>query len=801
MDLGNGARHSKERGRECGGAHRRKREHSRLGNHVEVHLVLALTNVRTTMASVASPLSQLGMARPSPQSAAALPDDVPRIPEVLVVCLVHDSPSLRARWPELLEAVLSPLFCRYVALQGDSRLLVGGVVYRSASAAELVSPLRLDDAVVRIPFLPTPRFIARVAELFGAGACVPAACVGDSSEAQSMLVDGVAAALEMLSSRDVPKQLPQWAQAALQAHHSPVSSRHVVHIVASHDASVPAVPPLHPVLNSASDLDALGLSDMASVLAKRSIGVCTVASAGTRGAGAMIKNLHAMLAPPDGEDVDVQDLMGEQWKAPSGIDVRASGIALGRASSKRQRAREEMPSAKRAKAAAPAAPAAPAATPAAAPAPAPASAKLDQKSVNKIYLLQQQLATMLKNLAHLAGKTPTAGIQRSLHTQMIDQIKQQLVAQQNAIRAQAEVLRGGRQPNLNVILQALINIDKEAKESGLHLGGPSSAVARAAKATTRTQGAQPVPFWQGLLRWNFGPGGDSFALVAASASAALQPDTLALPWPDVFVIKTLIPVSSQELQRFIVKNRVPCILLSLRAIPPTIAVRGADNDSNYRMLATLLERNQRVAYVPHGGTDCGLLLAALPTAAAGNTAASRLIALVFSSPIPFDQLSPSALNRGVMPTIPGAQAPAQLQTAMPGMQFDLASLQSPATPGVPMGAGAFAPSPLKAQAPLAMPNAGLGSPFSAAPANTFSSPLGTGGQGLAFTGMPSANPLSSAAGLAVNPLFSSVPSATQPPIPNVATMGLGAAHEQPGGGVFSTDYGASVDQLRAMGLL
>ncbi|WFD33959.1 hypothetical protein MCUN1_000787 [Malassezia cuniculi] len=797
------------------------------------------------MASAASPLTQLGMARPSPSAAAALPADAPRIPEVLVVCLVHDSPALRAKWPELLESVLSPLFCRYVALQEDSRLLVGAVVYRSASAAELRSPLRPVDAVIRVPFLPTPRFTARVAAHFGTGTSVPSTCLGDGSKSESMLVDGVAAALEMLSSRDKPRELPQWAQAALQAHHSPVASRHVVHIVASSDGTVPTVPAaLRPALNSSPALDTMSPSDMVDLLAKRSIGVCTVVSSGSsssRTSAPMLRTLHAMLAPQDGQDVDVRDIMGSQWKAPAGVDLLGSGIALCKASGKRARMQEVLPNAKRAKATvSPVQTQSPlhthtpqAQTPGHSQSQSqsqsqpqsqsanagPSPPKADQKSINKIYLLQQQLATMLKNLSQLANKAPAAGIQRSLQTQMIEQIKQQLTAQQNAIRAQAEVLRSGRQPNLNVILQALINIDKEAKESGLHLGGPSNAVAKATqKAPRPPQATGPAPFWQGLLRWNFSnqPGAESFALVAATASAALAPESLALPWPNALTVKALLAASSQDLQRFIVKHRVPCVLLTLRQFPAMLAVRGAENnEANYRMLATLLERNQRVAYVPHGAQDCGLLVAALPATSAGAAGASgspRLIALVFNTPIPFGQLSASTpQNRGVMPVSAPTQA-----SPMHSVAYDPLSLQTQSlTPSV------LTPNPLAppnslfkgSQTPVALPSSGLSTPFTfgdATPTNSFAFSQVLAGQqhqqqqqqaglaqtqGLAFSGL-GATPMNSAsAGLGMSQVMST---AQQQLIPGVNPA---LTADQSSTTMFGTADFGSVDQLRAMGFM
>ena len=765
------------------------------------------------MASAASPLTQLGMARSSPTAAGiALPTDAPRIPEVLVVCLIHDSMSLRARWPELLEAVLSPLFCRYVALQEDSRLLVGGIVYRSEPATDLESPLRLEHSFVRIPFLTTPRFAARATQHFGSGTCIGGSCAADDVPMHSTLVDGVAAALEMLSARDLPAGLPHWAQTALQAHHSQVSSRHIVHIVAAPDATPPVVPQsLHPVLNSDVALDNMAPADMVALLAQQSIGVCTVASSSSsRAASTLLHSQHAMLAHQSDQDGDIHDLMGDEWQPPPGVDILASGIALGRLSNKRCRTREEaLPNAKRAKAAVPQ-PAAPAQKqpavlqPAAQPGP-----KIDQTSVNKFFLLQQQLATMLKNLALLANKAPAAGIQRSLQAQMVEQIKQQLIAQQNAIRAQAEVLRAGRQPNLNVILQALINIDKEAKESGLHLGGPSSAVTRAATKTPRPPTSQrPAPFWQGILHWNLSGqprGAESFSLVAATGSASFTPAALALPWPSALTIKALLTAGPQELQRLIVKYRVPCVLLSLRPFPPTMAVRGAENESNYRMLATLLERNQRVAYVPHGAPDCGLLLTAVPITPQNGSSgapAPRLVALVFQTPIPFDRLSSTpALNRGVASANPPATpvAPMAPQVALPGIQYNIPQLQTPAiSPGMPMALPSQNPAMFNSttSSPATIPQTSSitsASPYTFGDTSTpqssafaLSQVLGTQGQtGIAFPGTPSsaaAPSLSSvqSAGLGINPLIPAV---------------------QPQQQIFPSSDLNAVDQLRALGLM
>ena len=194
------------------------------------------------------------------------------------------------------------------------------------------------------------------------------------------------------------------------------------------------------------------------------------------------------------------------------------------------------------------------------------------------------------------------------------------------IKRQAELLQSGKQPNLDSILQSLINIDKEAREASIHLGGPSSMLGQtkpapaasavpAPGAPSATSDAKPRAFWQGLIKWGSSGQSDDnmFTLVVASAMhfQAVQ-HSLALPWPNLMSISAFVPAAPNVLQQLITSRRVPCALLSLRPFPPNMAIRGAENnEQNYRMLAATLLQNQRAAYIPHGAPNCGLLLASV----------------------------------------------------------------------------------------------------------------------------------------------------------------------------------------------
>lgn len=130
-------------------------------------------------------------------SPAVVQEDAQRMPEVLLVCLVHDSAALRAQWSELDEGALGPLFFALSALQRDSRLLVGGVVYRSEPSSDLDALVRPYESIERITFLPATRFCARIKESLQSSEASQRLQLDAPSETEAPLADALAAALEV----------------------------------------------------------------------------------------------------------------------------------------------------------------------------------------------------------------------------------------------------------------------------------------------------------------------------------------------------------------------------------------------------------------------------------------------------------------------------------------------------------------------------------------------------------------------------------------------------------------------------
>ncbi|PWN52687.1 hypothetical protein IE53DRAFT_409218 [Violaceomyces palustris] len=129
--------------------------------------------------------------------------------------------------------------------------------------------------------------------------------------------------------------------------------------------------------------------------------------------------------------------------------------------------------------------------------------KPDQTMMNKVMFLQQQQAIMFRNLSIVASQVlkknegNNAGASNAapgLQRQYLEQLRNQLIAQQQALKLQIQqvVSGAGPVPNFNMNLQSLVNIDKEAKEMGVNLGGPSGfqqGVQKAAAATAASLAA------------------------------------------------------------------------------------------------------------------------------------------------------------------------------------------------------------------------------------------------------------------------------------------------------------------------
>ncbi|WFD25572.1 hypothetical protein MNAN1_000532 [Malassezia nana] len=653
----------------------------------------------------------------SPASVEALAADMSRMPEALVICLVHDNPRLRESWEQLVTQTLDPLCCALAQLQSHTRLLVGGVVYRTDTHAELDSPLRPDESITRLAFAPAPCFLDAVRRVLHTMPMYGLAHLEAAEESEftpstleCALADPLAAALEMIEARQTPPPIAPFARSVLRTHHSSVVACHLVHVVAldtitalqARKDGALCLPTytkdLPPLLHTSSHLDACSAQDLLERLGERTISLCTILvdapnENNARQRNSLAHTVHDLLRSSRRADapVPIDELLVPPWKAPEHVTLVLTSAEIARSLRKRPRraAPSESPS-KRVRG------------PETPPMP---TQKVDSALLNKVVLLQQQQATMLKNLSRWAVATQASGASGPLQAQMIEQFRQRLVAQQHAMKQQAERLRAGKSTDLNLIWQALVTIDKEAKEAGLHLMGPSSQASstnapversrtRSAAPSVPTPTAQaaipnpatstrPSAVWQGILKWAASGTTPLFTLVVAMTGGSTSQTRLGLPWPNVLTIRAWVPFHPSHLQRLITSNQVPYVLLTLRPFPPSLTVHGSENnESNYVALHTMLDQHQRAAFVPHGDPGCGLLVVALARPSTGSAPAPapalRLLAMVFRTPIPFAQLgttnvgTTSATNtRGIIsvPTdaVPSTPVPPSAPVTMPGM--------------------------------------------------------------------------------------------------------------------------------------
>lgn len=763
---------------------------------------------------------------------AALPVGGPRAPEVLVVCLVHNSVALRAVWPSMLAGMLSPLFYALASQHETSRLLVGGIVYCSEPDTELSSLLRPGDAFLRVPFLPAPRFVNHLTDvLHTAPKCATAQldAADKQTRLEAALPDALAAALDQLNSRNKPTHLAPFAREALLANHSLVAARYLLHVLALEHGELPNInTALAPRLNACANFDSYTLPKLVAQLGEQNISVGTLLAVDDvpmRRRRALAQSAHNILlvSHTNDEAVAVSELLGSQWNPPPNMELLLSGGELRTLKKRSQvRAVSESPS-KRMRTTADTS----------SPLPRDVPSK-DQATMNKILLLQQQSVAMMKALARSSAKATGAQPSAHLQGQMFEQIRQQLVVQQAAIKRQAELLRSGKRSDLNVILQALVNIDKEAKEAGIYLHGPSSMLARASRQTPRPSeqsGARTV--WQGILKWT--TSANQFTLVVATLTGATNPQTLALPWPNVLSVSAFVPVDVARLQRIITTLRVPSVLLTVRAFPPSLAVRGAENnESHYQQLATMLERGQRAAYIPHGDPGCGLLVLALSSARMPSSSQTpRLLALVFNKPIPMAQLtqaSTASANQGS-----NTRGMVNMPTVAPAVTMDPASMGLVnATPREPVPWTGAVAAPMKnamvggslgdegITAPM---NGAMTMPMSSAIHTPISAPIGNAAGGSlgnmtsALGGINNMNTLaSSVSNLSSNPLNTTMGLPSNNMLGNTLNMptsmlsaqsqnmspglvpGLGTSPVVSNPSLAGLDVGFTPEQLRALGL-
>lgn len=268
----------------------------------------------------------------------------------------------------------------------------------------------------------------------------------------------------------------------------PVLARHLLHIT---DTALDLDIHARPLANVRASYDDWGWEAASAAMYERDIHLSSVLAESEAEKGG--EDLHRRIVGPKEND-DATNILGSS-ALPTGYRVLLSGLTEAKSSKKRSAGEDGDAAAKRLKGdgrldSMPGRGQLPSGAqvgkvgqPLPGTGQAPAGlVKPDQTQINKVLFLQQQQAMMLRNLAIAAKQSANAqsGEDASsappMQRQYLEQLKNQLIAQQNALRLQAQQLTSGKgpPPNFNLSLHSLVNIDKEAREMGVNLGGPST---------------------------------------------------------------------------------------------------------------------------------------------------------------------------------------------------------------------------------------------------------------------------------------------------------------------------------------
>jgi hypothetical protein len=338
--------------------------------------------------------------------------------------------------------------------------------------------------------------------------------------------------------------------------------------------------------------------------------------------------------------------------------------------------------------------------------------EIDKNLVNKLMFLQQQQQMMMRNLA-IAAHQQQSKAQDSdtpARHRLLDQFRDQLIAQQTTLKAHAATISsGGTVPNLSMSnsLTNLMNIDKDASEKGLHLGGPggmqqtmelrqrqlmhqqqqaqqqqqgqqqvqksvdasntsslpASIEANSAMAKTTTTTATTAPqkkagasqsFWNGSIMWTVALPNNSRNQAVCFVSAQCAPnttqDTLMLPWPQKLTISAIQSISIPALQTYATKNSTSCILFQ-PSLPTQQMANGASlpsqqtNEAMYNMLAKMIDSKKSCAFLSLQGENCTPEAGILVVPTPTQTGnLRRLLGLVFKQSIPWHLLGGTSKN-------------------------------------------------------------------------------------------------------------------------------------------------------------
>lgn len=537
------------------------------------------------------------------------------------------------------------------------------------------------------------------------------------------VLEAFVAALELLQPTDNGIHNP------LPPKKPPVLARHLLHVcLDSTDLALDLTSP--PFFNADAANDRATAPSIGAKLAKlgASISSCAIkpdtssngdAATGNKEALAAILGVHKSISEPNKlANEDLSTLLSEAVRSSifkeaniisSGLTSSPGQRAANVASASTKRSREEdgvdqpgTPT-KRSKSGSISTPQPPPIP--SAPNEIPRNIKLDPQVSTKVLFLRSQHENMIKNwtAAYTTVSSPTFSPDPKapgMNKAYLDQLKAQLVTQQQALKMLVDRIISGAEgsPNFNVCLQSLINIDKEAKEMGVHLGGPSNGpqgaaggaggrarsgsstqpplqsapsngVKREAAPTTTTVAdsgpTRPKPFWKGALTWSVisdpvtKQKRDVATLVSATSNSSSL-DRLLTPWPEKLQITAITQLAPRNLQVYAQSQNAPYILFSTQEpsdSPQLTAATAEKNKQMYTSLASSLDAKKSCAFIRHGSAPgAGLVLFATtqPTSSAERKGGAggggvKLIGVVLKESIPFSKLL-AAQNGASQPT-------------------------------------------------------------------------------------------------------------------------------------------------------
>ncbi|CDW98613.1 hypothetical protein [Sporisorium scitamineum] len=623
-----------------------------------------------------SPLAMLSSTTPRGTSIAL--SSLQALPETQLVLVLLDHPTVRRKWRSVVVPLVESISKKLNTTYSGSRPTIGCVVYRSTLDKSLLRP---SWTLSRTKLQPGSKLIAsnlQSPEPWLGPERPDLSNDADTSASIYSLIDArsatkptahvleaFVAALELLQPSDNGVHNP------LAPKKSPVLARHMLHVcLDSSDVSLDLSSPPFFNADAANDratapiigarLARLGVS-ITSCAVKPDPSDTTVTS--SREALTAIIGLHKIVVEPNKlANEDLAALLPEAVRAKifheanivssgltpgSGAKTSAAALPATAASTKRSREDETdavNTSVKRSKSGSisqpqpphPAANASNVSTSApgggGAPGEMPRNIKLDPTISTKVHFLRSQQETMIKNWAaaySLVAKSEAAGETipnkpPGMNKAYLEQLKAQLMTQQHALKMLVQRIVSGAEtaPNFNVSLQSLINIDKEAKEMGVNLGGPFNGGTALAKpgrsgslvggqqpslplqqgvqgqngvtvpsasaaptndavvsstannATTAAAGMQPPssptrpkPFWRGALTWSVIADPvtkqkcDVATLVSATSNSPAL-DRLMMPWPDNLQITAITQLAPRNLQVYAQSQNAPYILFS-----------------------------------------------------------------------------------------------------------------------------------------------------------------------------------------------------------------------------------------------